>query len=551
MLEIDDKNLKFEIDKKENIMKRGGFWKGLLALPLLVTLLCGHLENTEARLPKEIAEAVTPILLEAAGVEITPEILIWLLQTNNIDLNRHIDLNEYLEAGVTIDNLVNAGIVPADGIPVRRLISKINISPAVLQKLGMWPRADITPLCLLSRAVTDLIYTETGNQEIVNWVRSKENVAIRPTNGLISAIISPIIASNTINIMELLFPCYTGTLTAYMHHSGRSLGYWVRQSENFRICTYLITGNSEMWPNGLTIERSKINPLKTKLDKDNVPRAVIGFLGVLFTVEILDTLEEVNGMLENIRRHPIEFQLHTFSDQYMCRPISNSATDSKHSDCIETTIKHLVAIICNDGVSGVNIQWLPSDSKIANYFTRGNTIMGGTYNAGALGLGTHKDWTDSLIDTIGNIQHIQHIQPTVWGLAKTLFHLAQRSPNARYREVLSRNYENCDNRRQSQNLEIGEHAAILDRDKTALGNMIKFALCTLGNFHEGDIEIEVSKWEQEKLNSVWPTEKVTIIDRKHSKTIVVGTGGCIFQKGPDKNKVDFNGIHSEIISISH
>jgi hypothetical protein len=79
------------------------------------------------------------------------------------------------------------------------------------------------------------------------------------------------------------------------------------------------------------------------------------------------------------------------------------------------------------------------------------------------------------------------------------------------------------------------------------------ALCKLSTYNEESIKVAILKWPQiDKLNSIWPTEKIIIKMEKvgNGKTITVGTGGHSYKEDADKGKITVHGEHAEITSIT-
>lgn len=384
----------------------------------------------------------------------------------------------------------------------------------------------------IKNAVIGIIYTDDGNRKIVNFVRNKNSNSqssidfvnvLKDLWGDNERFSSEEYLTAVRNIVTLLFPCYTGTFTAYKHNSGQSLGWWVLHSYNPTFCNSnevsekrIRVGNRQF---GTSDPKKTLSDAMGKIDKDD-----LSFIFLLFGLEILDTPSQLSLAFDstNFSDQNIEYD----DDQYFMRPLPNSARDTAHSDCIETSLKHLLALFADR-------RKLPTDMQ--NYFDQHK-------NVNESSITSHEEW-GNIVDRYAPRCNVT---PNLWGLAKSLANVALASDiDKNLKTLIGTALVQSDTRdTNTKRFELKAYQKTIDEDRQQLLILLQFALSALAGCTTDKVFVDITTKEVERLNSIWPTELIEI--RMEKKKVVLGVGGVDFK---NSEEVPADGVHSEIIEI--
>jgi hypothetical protein len=286
MLEISDKNMKSEIGQKENVVKKGGFWicKCTMSIAIMAIASCVSLEDVECRLPKYMAHAAAELLIVRTGLASGSD-------------GRHKMASEMASK---IVNFV--------------------YSTASRNSLGAWMK---------SRVQGGRIYKNTKDDAISQqFTKFLESVLGTYAENL-----------NFNKLVNVAFPCWTGTMTCYMMNSSNLCFYALKNNCLTDACKLFL--GFEGKPIGYTFS-------KIITDYKGDERKIIG---IMFTLEALDTWEDlltVIGTKESKPKYPEEDY-----DQYDVVPVPNTSYNFKfllQGSCMISTIRNLLFIFCRHKV---------------------------------------------------------------------------------------------------------------------------------------------------------------------------------------------------------
>lgn len=320
--------------------------------------------DIEARVTKEVAEATLPYLMEAAGIPGDPD---------------------------------EAGAVSAKEMKYKNVKIK---------------------------AILDMIYTDEGQQQMVNWVKNGEF-----PNILKGTVDAPIFRSENTYADEAyrkvslasLFPCQTGTFTSFANHPSR-LGLHILSNDLHKpeyITSFLqqreITERGIGNINFQNFEEANTSfHGKRKKGPPSGPLTIDALLAkVIFVLDIVDDKNILTRALTRCEIEPPMLEDIENSSEYTVRPLSAivamDITNRLEGDCIETLYRHLINIAIQEyGTNKFHIERLPAELRkyYANtdrYFDdfkdkleEAPGLVLFESEAGITNIGKHKYWKECL-----------------------------------------------------------------------------------------------------------------------------------------------------------
>ncbi len=362
--------------------------KKLLYSSLATLISIGINFNTEARVTKEVAEAVLPYLMSAAGI--------------------------HEDARPNPDPTPN---VPYYSKAKRDAIISMIYTDEGQQQMVDWAKKGIFPLALL-----DVKFT-TDNFYLDGWLRIPlENTIgkagiITKTNKIFESPIILFAAQEIRNAyIGALFPCGPKTFSSFAAHPSR-LGYHALDNgganlEN--ICSAFINVALQVQNNQGV--QDIIDRLRQYRNIDNQ------LASILFVLDICDTVTQIKNILnltlnaDANRDGNIDAMIENaiLVNEYSYRPVSATTfPGTRQGDCAETLYRHLVNIAVQNDINApknFNVGHLPA-SLLQGYY---NALYGvndvittsRTHGeAGKMSLTDHVAWRNSfrLVPGIGNI----------------------------------------------------------------------------------------------------------------------------------------------------
>ncbi len=225
-----------------------------------------------------------------------------------------------------------------------------------------------------------MVYTNECRQSLANWMHARRpdrgNYGRRlkvldgvdkdtPLYRLLSNLLLPY--TNTVEfnqdfsmLMNLAFPCWTGTLTCYMHNNGQSLAKESLQLGTVcgidyivAACKWLLFGNKLPKPLPKALDHDKIKTAQT-IRADNVN--LVKLIGVLFTLEVIDDWNQLKAIVGNTDLNAPTVPAGYQSDLIVPVPNTGYYNGSSHkyeSDCHLSTLKNLLAVLCNHNYDAI------------------------------------------------------------------------------------------------------------------------------------------------------------------------------------------------------
>jgi hypothetical protein len=430
------------------------------------------------------------------------------------------------------------GLLPAAG-----LLSCIIIIPDAESRLPKYQGIEAARLLIakaggLSTRLKDdivaTIYTNEGRQSLAGWMYArKPSIASGPRKGEIvydtrlkvtdgmdrrtsfGRILQTLGVGTQDNVamskfVNLLFPCWTGTLTCFMTNPGESLAFAaLKLRSTVEVCKWLLNVGTGVAGLDKYLPVEGRNTLKAKaeargsLTNDSLRKV----LGILFILEIIDDWRQLQGILDNAGALAPGFP--AGEDPYDVVPVPNTGTSARsgeiQGDCFYTTLKNLIAIIC-DKLPGGQIIYDHRMNIEFGEFIRDKVTNGMDYNkiSGETNLETHANWKAAIDERI-SVGGIPYNAAKAGNLAYALWNISEAG-------VLGLS-------------DKGELDAadwnVNENTRGILGNMIRSSLTKLGSLG-ANVEVAVDQWLDTKLTSCWPKEKIIITDKKHGKIITIG-----------------------------
>lgn len=427
------------------------------------------------------------------------------------------------------------------------------------------------------QAILDMIYTDKGQQQMVNWVQKGEfpellkdggfftenlysdgwlriplrqantqaqNIDTLTQNLIANVQINPIL-SFAIHVIRdsyigALFPCGPGTFSCFAAHQSRLGNHALTNGQLEATCSALLTGKDV---GKLKVEcQSIIKRLRSLSGAiDNK------IISVIFVLNICESAQQVFSILG--KQLVIEGNKY---NEYICRPVSATAAETskpREGDCVETLFKHIIAIAIQQDQNKYRTETIPENLK--RFFQKGVS--------GVMDLKLHKEWKDALIDAFSrsklNEKNVKiSLQKTISSLDFQKKELANTKVdniiNTKLDKVIRQNKEET-----AQKISKGSVQNIVDvleaiafyncniRDITAeheanKGQRLANALDQLAGCK--NFSVEIVNNQRETSDKDIPTgvdSLIKIMDSRFSRLITIGVWG---KEG-----------HAEIISIEH
>ncbi len=293
----------------------------------------------------------------------------------------------------------------------------------------------------------DLIYTNTGRQSLADWMydrrpgggvaygRYKTSILHRiegdrfTTDSLFGSLLQKIRNADNDNqiinakfsqLVNLAFPCWTGTLTCYMHNTGSALATEALRENPMKIieaCQWFLGIGGITTDNLPEIIRAKAT-IKNDLITNN--SNLIKTIGVLFSLELIDDWNQLKLIVNNQDlNEPDVPEDYSFLPSVV--PIPNTCYNVGgycKSDCHLNTLKNLVAILCHEHYG----EYILNESTKQYFFGKQGTTAYLEHIFGSTSRVEHTTWADSLPNNIKTV-----ITPTFQWLAYALHVLLQEN----------------------------------------------------------------------------------------------------------------------------
>ena len=190
------------------------------------------------------------------------------------------------------------------------------------------------------KELLDLIYTDVGNKEIVEWARCQKMQKEPPSSGVIAKAVGDTGKAIVKSILPFLIPCFTGTLTIVKQYPDNLAFFGLDESVKKDICTALLKKDFKKLEDSIKqlkkwkdIQKGQSNQKRKKaanemLDaisnciksihstKDKDQEKAFSLIAILYAMEIMDTYEEVEQVVSQIQTP----KPNNFSNQYNHRP---------------------------------------------------------------------------------------------------------------------------------------------------------------------------------------------------------------------------------------
>jgi hypothetical protein len=305
---------------------------------------------------------------------------------------------------------------------VTREVAEATI-PYLLEAVGI-PQNQQTPA--QRNAVRDMIYTNDGQREMVDWARNgvfPPNLAVLPNGQFGHAQLTT--NSQKAKIAKFFPYSPTNTFSSYASSNNR-VGWHALQGGNpVNICMHCIQGTiatvhqhvSDAGKVGVT---QQIQAMNSKL------------AAVLFILDICDTADQIKDILTLVMGHNQQrnntvdqaIANHAVLNEYDHRPVSATSVTvntpqglHQEGDCVQTLYRHLINIaVQNDAANSksYNIDHLPA--ALQNYYSNNNpqNIVNHTIafptteaEAGRTELAKHQRWHEALsaVPGVNNISN--------------------------------------------------------------------------------------------------------------------------------------------------
>lgn len=346
--------------------------------------------DTEARVTREVAEAVLPYLMKAAKI---PE-----------DPPQNKSPSPPSMATTTSSSISSSSSVSSS--------SSLSVTPTIPN----YSKAK-------KRAIIDMIYTDEGQQQMVKWVKNGEF----PDNFK-----EKFISSNTYKdekyrkaTLSSLFPCQTDTFTSFANHQSR-LGLHIL-SNDLKKSEYItqflqqqnivdkVIGNIS-FQSFEEANRSFHSKNRKSDPVINLPIDVL-LAKVIFVLDIIDDKNILSDVLRNCGVNVPSFEDMRNNAEYTVRPspaiVAENIMGKLDGDCVETLYRHLINIAIHDyGTNKFHIERLPAElrkyyAKTDKYFNEFKDNLGEApglelfqSEAGRTNIEKHKSWKICLQNAI-------------------------------------------------------------------------------------------------------------------------------------------------------
>lgn len=416
--------------------------------------------DVEARVTKEVAEAVLPYLMEAAGIPGDVE-----------------DTSHTGEEKTTV---------------------KAN---------ALWyAKSKIT-------AILNMIYTDKGQQQMVKWAVQDQKPDILAGDEGAFKDGWPETSANTNNgderLFQVLFPCKTGTFTSFADYSSR-MGYYILENSSNTVDGLKLF--LEIRPDSAKSILSEKKPDKKKkgliekcqftLDQDQNAGLIKDQLDtkiakIIFIMDICDDLEQLNRILSCHINVTAKSQ-----SEYTCRPVS-AIIANKTGDCVETLYRHLINIAIQDPYLDkrhlFHIERLPIPLRLyfgkeKDHLITQKEIMD-ISESGLTSIDSHNKWQQSLRSIAEYGVYFNTSVAGIKNIARTLHYIAFWNDNKNIVQI-----ENANNSIQL----IGD---AMNKLAASDNNMPRFLVSSIAR-DDSDLE--------------WITSKIIIIDLHAKRAINIG-----------------------------
>ena len=432
--------------------------KKLLYSSLVVFMSIGMHLTVEARVTREVAEATLPYLMKAAGM---PE-----------DAHPNPD--------------------PNPNVPFYSQ-NKLN-------------------------AIISMIYTDAGQQEMVNWARSGDFPNILTVANFVTTNTYQADQAN----LQRLFPCLPGgTFTSYATNTDR-LGCCIHGNINniHKICVALINKTPDtVTGNNKDKIKEVINLFPALRDKSLDQKLAI----IIFILDICDNDDQIKLILDDIliadqdRNTAIESVINTLSyNEYDHRPVPASSVDAA-GDCVQTLYRHLINIVVQNHDTNArkyNVGILPTklnEYYSGRYFADIVSIGGKHGEAGLIDKVQHKRWNAALSATVGDINITNGSIQNICAVLEAIVAASNGQESVLGNRNVSFTY----------NLEVqGEATTETNRMQIALNTLDK-----RGADPNGIPRFLVRQITGTHATATWANQQIKIIDNLRGKRILIGIGG--------------------------
>lgn len=370
-------------------------------------------------------------------------------------------------------------------------------------------------------AILNMIYTDKGQQQMVNWVQKGEFPELLKDGGFES---TGIYRDEPYRKASLgsLFPCTTDTFTSFTNHSSR-LGKHVLgapgQAPNIINQLFSFRKNDTQSPLDAIVNNMRSISVSSNLDSI--------LAKIIFILDIFDSKDQIcdifkacnDKTLKNLKDKFSKKDIIASKSEYQCRPVSAiQANDT--GDCVETLYRHLINIAIQDTDGSLQIDKLPiplrkfydSDMK---YQTIDAPKGGARSQAGLTSIERHKDWKGCLEAVSSNV--IDCSIGSLCSIAKMIDYIA----NYEEKRVLDTTHAN---------------------DMFSLSGLLENAMNKLAD-QDDRFTVNVPKKEEGKERELgapsWCSTIITIEDTIIARTIRIGI--C--------EKLDKSYGHAEILTI--
>ena len=437
--------------------------------------------DTEARVTREVAEATLPYLMEAAGIHGDPD---------------------------------EEGVIRAKETKYKNVKIK---------------------------AILDMIYTDEGQREMVNWVKTGAFPSKLSDAGFVSVGTYADESYRKVSLASL-FPCQTGTFTSFANHESR-LGKHLLSIDSAQRLGIL----KKIFHKNLDVE--SILPNLNYTHMHNVDCIIAK---IVFVLEICDETTTIANLIfpQKVATDFIKRMKGIPSNsEYLCRPVSaiaaRNVSEEYEGDCTETLYKHLINIAIQDekNLNKFHIDKIP-ESLRRYYSSKSQPIeLKGTTYAGETSIVRHDNWKEQLLNFLTK-QTISCYQSQLTEAPNGII-ATKIIPTIAFSKDNTLALEKFLSIGSVQNMSVvlaSIASSPIVPDNTT--DTIKGALNSLSSSKDKQFEVEVIHLSKSNKNYPWMTNQIIISEKVKGvlkRTITIGT--C-------ENSSDTNQGHSEIISIT-
>ena len=394
-------------------------------------------------------------------------------------------------------SIASIGCFDADARVTREVAEAV--LPYLMEAAGI-PREQKT--AEHQNAIIRMIYTDEGQQQMVNWaVNNERPIKLVDFGGLFgnnenweerSSNKGP---ADTEKPFQVLFPCKTGTFTSFANHSSRFAHAVLTKYESVKdqLPQWIIDGKKP------TNKKNDIIAVGNDALDCKIAR-------IIFILDILDDVQQIRDVCSII---PVEYEAPSSKSEYTCRPVS-AIIANKEGDCVETLYRHLINIAIQDTKQPNLFHTERLPACIRRYFgdQTPKAIKEKSFS-GSTSITDHNKWRNALQSVADFKTYFNTSSGAVYNIARTLRQIAL-----------------FDKTTQSESFVGSENFATI----------IAEAMNMLAHSSQR-FSVAIEDSENEKG---WITQKITIHDTSLTRTIVIGI--C-----DDISNDNFG--HAEIISI--